>query len=147
MDKKNVRPDRAKDEISTLRKDSFSTAKMYNMDMTYDAETLKQYFASRLTEIRMKRNVSAREMSISLGRGAGYINSIESGHVLPSMVMLFEICDYLRVSPKEFFEFTEPETNRLFELKLTDIYKGLGTDEKEIIRRIIELLERRDQGR
>ncbi|MBQ5955680.1 MAG: helix-turn-helix transcriptional regulator, partial [Firmicutes bacterium] len=100
MDIKNVRSDRAKGEISTVRKDGFSTAKMYNMDMTYDAETLKQYFATRLTEMRMKRNVSAREMSISLGRGAGYINSIESGHVLPSMVMLFEICDYLNVSPK-----------------------------------------------
>ena len=134
-------------EISTVREDSFSNAKMYNMDMTYDAETLKQYFGSRLTEIRMKRNVSAREMSISLGRGAGYINSIESGHVLPSMVMLFEICDYLGVSPKEFFEFTEPETDRLFELKLTDTYKGLGTDEKEIVRRIIELLERRNRER
>ena len=95
--------------------------------------------------MRMKRNVSAREMSISLGRGAGYINSIESGHVLPSMVMLFEICDYLKVSPKEFFEFTEPDTNRLFELRLTDIYKSLGADEREILRRIVELLERRDK--
>ena len=87
--------------------------------------------------------MSAREMSISLGRGAGYINSIEGGHVLPSMVMLFEICDYLRVSPKEFFEFTEPEMNKLFELKLTDVYKNLGANEKEILRRIIEILERR----
>ena len=26
---------------------------------------------------------------------------------MPSMVMMFEICDYLKVSPKEFFEFTE----------------------------------------
>ena len=147
MNKKNNRSGRSKEAIHTVRKDGFGSDKMYNMIMTYDAETLKTNFASRLTELRMKRNVSAREMSISLGRGAGYINSIESGHVLPSMVMLFEICDYLKVSPKEFFEFTEPEMNRLFELKLTDIYKSLGSDEKEIIRRIIELLERRDGGR
>lgn len=145
MNKRDIRPDRAKDKIRTVRQDGFSTCKMYNMDMTYDAETLKTNFASRLTEMRMKRNVSAREMSISLGRGAGYINSIESGHVLPSMVMLFEICDYLKVSPKEFFEFTEPDTNRLFELRLTDIYKSLGADEREILRRIVELLERRDK--
>ena len=145
MNKRDIRPDRAKDKIRTVRQDGFSTCEMYNMDMTYDAETLKTNFASRLTEMRMKRNVSAREMSISLGRGAGYINSIESGHVLPSMVMLFEICDYLKVSPKEFFEFTEPDTNRLFELRLTDIYKSLGADEREILRRIVELLERRDK--
>ena len=33
--------------------------------------------------------------------------------------------------------------NKLFELKLTDVYKNLGADEKEILRRIIEILERR----
>ena len=60
-------------------------------------------------------------MSISLGRGAGYINSIEGGHVLPSMVMLFEICDYLGVSPKEFFEFTEPEIKNYDESDATQL--------------------------
>ena len=144
MKSRSIRSKGANEEITMVRKDNSGAVKMYNMDMTYDAETLKHNFASRLTELRMKRNVSAREMSISMGRGAGYINSIESGQILPSMVMMFEICDYLKVSPKEFFEFTEPEMNKLFELKLTDTYKGLGQDEKEILRRIIELLERRD---
>ena len=143
MTKNSDRSDRTKAANPMVRADESGHAKMYNMDMTYDAETLKVNFGMRLAELRLRRNVSAREMSISLGRGAGYINSIEGGHVLPSMVMLFEICDYLGVSPKEFFEFTEPEMNKLFELKLTDVYKNLGADEKEILRRIIEILERR----
>lgn len=117
--------------------------KMYNVYMTYDAETLKRLIGSRLSELRIMRKVSAREMSISLGHGAGYINSIENGSSMPSLIMLFEICDYLKVSPKEFFDFTEPETGRLFELKLTEVYKSLGNDEKEILRRIIELLKRK----
>lgn len=143
MKKQNNCSDRTYPPKCTPESDRYRMHKMYNMDMTYDAETLKHNFAARLTELRMERNVSAREMSISLGRGAGYINSIENGHGLPSVAMLFEICDYLRVSPKEFFEFTEPEADRLFELKLADAYRNLGNDEREVLRRIVALLERR----
>ena len=121
MTEKNIRPDRTKQTKRTLAKDVSHMHRRYNMDMTYDAETLKVNFGMRLAELRLRRNVSAREMSISLGRGAGYINSIEGGHVLPSMVMLFEICDYLGVSPKEFFEFTEPEIKNYDESDATQL--------------------------
>ena len=143
MTEKNIRPDRTKQTKRTLSKDVSHMHRRYNMDMTYDAEVLKLNFGSRLAELRMKRNVSAREMSISMGHGAGYINSIENGHTLPSMVMLFEICEYLDVSPKEFFEFTDREPDKLFELRLAETYRGLGNDEKEMLRRIIELLKRK----
>ena len=121
MTKNSDRSDRTKAANPMVRADESAHAKMYNMDMTYDAETLKVNFGMRLAELRLRRNVSAREMSISLGRGAGYINSIEGGHVLPSMVMLFEICDYLGVSPKEFFEFTEPEIKNYDESDATQL--------------------------
>ena len=143
MKKQNNCSEKTYQPKCTAESDRYRMHKMYNMDMTYDAETLKHNFAARLTELRMERNVSAREMSISLGHGAGYINSIENGHALPSVIMLFEICDYLKVSPKEFFEFTEPEADRLFELKLADTYRNLGNDEREVLRRIVMLLGRR----
>ena len=146
MAETNNRSQKTKDLNPTPRADKSRPAGRYNNDMVYDAKSLKQNIGMRLTELRLRRNVSAREMSISMGRGAGYINSIEGGHVLPSVPMIFEICDYLGVSVKEFFEFTEPETDKLFELKLTDIYRSLDTSEKQILRRIIELLERRNQG-
>ncbi len=63
----------------------------------------KDGFGERLAELRMRTQVSAREMSLSLGQGAGYINNIENGHNLPSMSMFFEICEYLGVEPGEFF--------------------------------------------
>lgn len=143
MKKTNDRPYRIKAGKRIAQADNSDMDKMYNIYMTYDAETLKRMIGSRLSELRLRRKVSAREMSISLGHGAGYINSIENGSSWPSLEMLFEICDYLKVSPKEFFDFTEPEPGRLFELKLTEVYKGLGSEEKEILRRIIELLERK----
>ena len=45
--------------------------------------------------------------------------------------------------PKEFFEFTDSEPDKLFELRLAETYRSLGSDEKELLRRIIELLRRK----
>ena len=61
-------------------------------------------FAIRLARLRSQRGVSARDMSLSIGQNAGYINTIESGKALPSMSAFFFICDYLRITPAEFFD-------------------------------------------
>ena len=61
-------------------------------------------FALRLAQLREKKNVSAREMSLAIGQNAGYINNIESGKSLPSLPGIFYICDYLGISVGEFFD-------------------------------------------
>lgn len=61
-------------------------------------------FVTRLVQLRDKKGVSARDMSLSLGQNPGYINSIESGKALPSMASFFFICEYLNISPKDFFD-------------------------------------------
>ncbi len=63
----------------------------------------KNQFARRMSQLRQAKGVSARDMSLSLGQSAGYINNIESGVNLPSMSMFFYICEYLGVTPEEFF--------------------------------------------
>lgn len=64
----------------------------------------EQEFRVRLMRLRVKKGVSARDMSLSLGQNAGYINNIENGKGLPSMSAFFSICNFLRVSPAEFFD-------------------------------------------
>ena len=61
-------------------------------------------FANRLIQLRNRKGVSARDMSLSIGQNAGYINNIETGKSLPSMSAFFFICDYLEITPKQFFE-------------------------------------------
>jgi transcriptional regulator with XRE-family HTH domain len=61
-------------------------------------------FAPRLTALRYKKGVSAREMSLSIGQNPGYIHNIECGKALPSMSAFFFICDFLEITPKEFFD-------------------------------------------
>jgi transcriptional regulator with XRE-family HTH domain len=53
----------------------------------------------------MQKGVSARDMSLSLGQSASYVNKIENRRTLPSMQGFFYICEYLNISPREFFDF------------------------------------------
>lgn len=64
----------------------------------------ERFFAERLADLRIKKNVSAREMSLAIGQNEGYINRIENGKVFPSMQGFFYICEYLGVTPAEFFD-------------------------------------------
>ncbi len=70
--------------------------------------TYRKEFCSRLTRLRMDKDVSARDMSLSLGLSESYINKIENEKTLPSMSTFFDICDYFEITPQEFFNTGEP---------------------------------------
>lgn len=70
-------------------------------------------FYKRLYQLRNQRGVSARDMSLSLGQNAGYINSIENGNSMPSMKMFFYICEYLNVTPCEFFDISVEKPEKI----------------------------------
>ena len=95
-------------------------------------------FAIRLARLRSEKGVSARDMSLSIGQNAGYINSIESGKSLPSMSAFFFICEYLGITPQEFFDTdTEyPEAIRSIFSKI----KQLDKDELAAIDTIVSRL-------
>lgn len=65
----------------------------------------EERFAKRLTQLRMQKGVSAREMSLAIGQCNAYINRIENGKSLPSLTVFFYICEYLGVTPKQFFSY------------------------------------------
>ena len=60
-------------------------------------------FSLRLAKLREEKGVSARDMSLSMGQNPGYINNIESGKSMPSLSGIFYICEYLGITPKEYF--------------------------------------------
>ena len=70
-------------------------------------------FALRLSRLREKKGVSARDMSLSIGQNANYINGIENGKAKPSLDGIFYICEYLGVTPSEFFEIESPNPSKL----------------------------------
>ena len=64
----------------------------------------KKYVADRITELRIKKNVSEYQMSLDLGKNKSYIQNISSGRSLPSMSQFYEICQYFDITPHQFFD-------------------------------------------
>lgn len=60
-------------------------------------------FAHKLTKLRLERNISARDMSLSIGQSHNFIHNIESERNFPSMLNFFYICEFLNLSPHDFF--------------------------------------------
>lgn len=95
-------------------------------------------FTERLTQLRLLRKVSCREMSLALGQSEGYINKIENRKALPSMQIFFYICNYLDVTPEEFFTFfpEESKTQHFY-----DRFARLPEKKQEHILLLIEDME------
>ena len=75
-----------------------------------------KWLSARVTELRVQKGVSARDMSLSLGQGESYINKIENGRTLPSMTGFFYICEYFGITPQEFFNTADPAPQKTREL-------------------------------
>lgn len=63
-----------------------------------------QFIRERISLLRTKKNVSEYKMSMDLGHSKSYMQSISSGRAAPSLSEFLYICEYLGVTPKEFFD-------------------------------------------
>ena len=88
-------------------------------------------FALRLATLRTKRNVSAREMSLSIGQNPSYINHIETGQATPSLSGIFYICEYLDITPSEFFD-TQNESPAKIN-KIIEYLKKMNDDQLDLV--------------
>jgi len=95
-------------------------------------------FPQRLSQLRLQKNVSAREMSLSLGQNEGYMQNLESGKSLPSMQAFFYICEYLKISPSAFFDSDNEDPAQL--QALTTDLKKLNAKDQEAIHHIIKCM-------
>lgn len=95
-----------------------------------------QWFADRLAQLRMEKKISARDMSLSLGQSASYINKIENRRTLPSMNGFFYICEYLGITPQEFFD-----TGAASPSKSAEISRQLGKLSPEKASHILQIIQ------
>lgn len=96
----------------------------------------KNEFADRLSKLRLEKGVSARDMSLSLGQNPGYINNIENGKALPSMSVFFSICDFLNISPSEFFDIENDNPEKIDEI--VEDLKKLNKEQLDNIAKLIK---------
>ena len=88
--------------------------------------TEKDFYWS-LGKLGEEKGVSCRDMSLSMGQNPGYINNIESGKSMPSLSGLFYICEYLGITPKDFFDTDTASPSKANELYA--IAKGLSNEQ------------------
>ncbi len=62
-----------------------------------------EFIRSRITELRIAKNISEHKMSLDLDKSGSYIRGITSGAALPSLRELFNIISYFDMTPAEFF--------------------------------------------
>jgi len=143
---KTILSESEKNVKSTLSQDEIKRAALYNYsNMQMETIEAKAGFAKRLAFLRSARGVSAREMSLSLGEGPGYISNIENGYSKPSVDMFFEICEYLDVTPAMFFDYTlrrPDETGALL-----DLLNELESDDADLLIKLAGKLVRQKKTR
>lgn len=67
------------------------------------------FIRQRITELRIKKGVSEYQMSLDLGHSRSYMQNIASGRSKPSIEEFLYMCEYLNVSPRDFFDESEAE--------------------------------------
>ena len=99
----------------------------------------KENFGKILVQLRNKKGASARDMSRSIGKEASYLNKIEKGISRPSMDAFFDICEFLEIKPKEFFEYYDSviEEDKLIQTPV----EGAPTLLSEIVDKVSKLTE------
>lgn len=101
----------------------------------------EQFIRDRISSLRQEKQVSERKMSLDLGHSTSYIRSITSGRALPSMSEFLYICEYLGVTPMEFFN--EEKTTTLTQQKAIEHIYSMSDED---IRLLIGFIERMKMG-
>ena len=101
----------------------------------------EQFIRDRISSLRQEKQISERKMSLDLGHSTSYIRSITSGRALPSMSEFLYICEYLGVTPMEFFN-EERKTTLTQQEAIEHIYSMSDED----IRLLIGFIERMKAG-
>ena len=124
-----------------------SPKRFYNQSMQTEKENFSplvnerlSFFCDRLRELRNKKGVSAREMSLCLGQNVNYINLIENGKRKPSLVQFFAICEYFSIEPKSFFCAPEPEPQSTTEFFLPSLVRELSAPQKKLLQDFVLVL-------
>ena len=99
------------------------------------------WIPERIAQLRTQKSISARDMSLSLGQSESYINKIENRRTLPSMTGFLYICEFLDVTPQEFFDASLPSPQNSKQL-LHELQKLTPTQTEHILQLVRDLGEK-----
>ena len=99
----------------------------------------EEFIRARITELRLKKNVSEHRMSMDLDKSGSYIRGITNGLSMPSVKELMHIISYFEMTPYEFFSPTEPADTEYS--KLCARLRGVNEATLDKVNRFLDMLE------
>ncbi len=102
----------------------------------------EDFVRERITQLRLKKDVSEYQMSYDLGHSRGYVYNISSGKALPPLKEFFAICDYFGITPMQFFDDSTPDPELI--QKAVDGMKKLDESDLLMLLGIIHRLLNRE---
>lgn len=99
----------------------------------------KTMFGLRLGQLRTLKEKSAREMSLALDQSPSYINRIENGKGYPSMQLFFKMCEYLEITPSEFFDINLSDP--ILVRRLNGYIPHLSSEELKVVLQLCEMIQ------
>lgn len=96
----------------------------------------EQFIRDRISSLQEEKGISERKMSLDLGHSTSYIRSIISGRSMPSMGEFLYICEYLDISPQEFFN--EKKSTSLVQQKAIDYIYHMSDEDISLLVQFME---------
>ena len=87
----------------------------------------EKFVRDRITQLRLRKDISEYQMSYDLGHSRGYVHNISSGKAMPPMKEFLAICEYFDLTPQQFFD--EGMQNPELIQKAINGMKQLGEDD------------------
>lgn len=87
----------------------------------------EDFIRTRITQLRIAKDVSEHRMSLELGKSGSYIRGITSGAALPSLRELFNIISYFDMTLTGFFAPLENGDSPYY--KLCESLRNLNDDD------------------
>lgn len=99
----------------------------------------EDFVRARITELRLRKNVSEHRMSLDLDKSGSYVRGITSGAAMPSVRELFNIIDYFGMTPAEFFAPLEPDDTAY--AKLCSRLRGMDEADLDKVNTFIDMIK------
>lgn len=90
----------------------------------------------RIGYFRNRANLSARGLSLSIGKNSAYITKMESGEYEPSMRVILDIIEACGTTPEEFF-YQDLSSYKLDKENLT-LLKTLNENKKAALKELLK---------
>ena len=81
----------------------FYEKRLKSMKKYIDTAVWEDDYRKRLKKLMEQNNITARELSLSLGYNEGYISRILKGKIDPSFKSMMDTMLYFDISPAEYF--------------------------------------------